>query len=90
MKGAVMAEETVEGRLKKMIVERLFMRISPEEIEDEKSLIDVYGVDSVSLLELVGGIEEEFEIEVEDEDFNVSSFETVTALSTFVKGKMAG
>ncbi len=83
-----MSEESVERRLKKMIVERLFMKISPDEIEDEKSLINVYGVDSVSLLELVVGIEEEFGIEVEDEDFDVRSFETVAALSTFVQGKM--
>ena len=32
-----------------------------------KSLIDAYGVDSVSLLELVVGIEEEFGVEFEDE-----------------------
>ena len=71
-----------------MIVERLFMKVSPDEIEDGKSLIDVYGVDSVSLLELVVGIEEEFGIEVEDEDFDVRSFETVAALSAFVQGKI--
>ncbi len=83
-----MSEESVESRLKKMIVERLFMKVSPDEIEDGKSLIDVYGVDSVSLLELVVGIEEEFGIEVEDEDFDVRSFETVAALSAFVQGKI--
>ncbi|MDP6523653.1 MAG: acyl carrier protein [Kiritimatiellia bacterium] len=84
----MMSEESIESRLKKMIVERLFMKISPDEIEDEKSLINVYGVDSVSLLELVVGIEEEFGIEVEDEDFDVRSFETVAALSAFVQRKM--
>lgn len=79
--------ETVEARLKKMIVERLFMKVAPEDIEDDKSLIDTYGVDSVSLLELVVGIEEEFGVPVEDDDFDVQHFETVTALAAFVREK---
>jgi len=81
-------EEKIEERLKKMIVDRLFLRIAPEEIETDKSLIDEYGVDSVSLLELVVGIEEEFSVSVDDEDFSVEHFETVAALADFVRGKM--
>ena len=80
-------ETTIESRLKTMIVERLFMKISPDEIEDEKSLIDTYGIDSVSLLELVVGIEEVFEIPVGDDDFDVKHFETVEALADFVRKK---
>jgi len=80
--------DSVEARLKGMIVERLFMNITAEEIEDEKSLIDTYGVDSVSLLELVVGIEEEFGVIVEDEDFSVANFETVAKLATFVRERM--
>jgi acyl carrier protein len=80
--------EDIEHRLKKMIVERLFMRIAPEAIENEKSLIDTYGIDSVSLLELVVGIEEEFGITVGDRDFNVRHFETVKALAEFVRSRM--
>lgn len=79
--------ESVEDRLKHMIVDRLFMRIAPEEIENDKSLIDTYGVDSVSLLELVVGIEEEFGIAVDDEDFSVEHFETVSRLAAFVRSK---
>ena len=81
-------EEKIEDRLKKMITERLFMKIAPEDIEEDKSLIDTYGVDSVSLLELVVGIEEEFGVAVDDEDFSVEHFETVSALADFVRGKI--
>jgi len=83
-----MAPDTIEDRLKRMIVERLFMRIAPEEIDTQKSLIDNYGVDSVSLLELVVGVEEEFGIEVGDEDFNVQSFQSVEALAALVRSKL--
>ncbi|MCX7591545.1 MAG: acyl carrier protein [Kiritimatiellae bacterium] len=81
--------ESLENRLKRMMVERLFLRVQPEEIDESKSLITHYGVDSVSLLELVVGLEEEFGISVEDREFDVAHFETVNALAAFVRQKMA-
>jgi len=77
----------IEERLKKMMVEPLYMSVTPEQIEDEKSLVDEYGVDSVSLLELVVGIEEEFGVRVGDEDFDIAHFGTVAALARFVRDK---
>ena len=80
--------ERIEDRLKNMIITRLFMKIPPEQIEEDKSLIDAYGVDSVSLLELVVGLEEEFGIIIGDGEFRVKNFETVSALAAFVRNKL--
>lgn len=77
----------IESRLKQMIVERLFLKVAPQDIQDDKSLIDAYGVDSVSLLELVVGLEETFGIRVEDDDFSVEHFQSVAALAAFVRAK---
>jgi acyl carrier protein len=79
--------DRIEDRLKKMIVERLFMKIAPQDIDERKSLINDYGVDSVSLLELVVGLEEEFDLKVGDDEFSVDHFETVSSLAEFVRGK---
>lgn len=84
-----MTEERIEDRLKKMVVARLFMKIAPEAIEEDKSLVDGYGVDSVSLLELVVGLEEEFGIVIGDDEFDLKHFESITALAAFVRSKMA-
>lgn len=77
--------ERIEDRLKRMIVERLFLKIPPESIQEEASLIQTYGVDSVSLLELVVGLEEEFGIVIDENEFDVKHFETVAALANFVR-----
>ena len=83
-----MSEQRIEDRLKRLIASRLFLKLAPEAIDETKSLIDVYGVDSVSLLELVVGLEEEFGIAIPDEEFNLKHFETVAALASFVRNKL--
>ncbi|MCF7854624.1 MAG: acyl carrier protein [Candidatus Pacebacteria bacterium] len=80
--------QSIKDRIKKMMVERLFLNIDPREIAEDKSLIDHYGVDSLNLLELVVGIEEEFGVAIDDNEFRVKNFETVNALADFVKSKM--
>ena len=83
-----MTNAAIEATLKNMIVDRLFLKVKPEEIPTDASLMDVYGVDSVSLLELVVGLEEAFGIQVEDGDFNVRNFATVAALRNFVRARL--
>ncbi len=84
-----MTEERIEDRVKRLIARRLFLKVSPEAIEEDKSLMDVYGVDSVSLLELVVGTEEEFGISIPDEEFDLKHFQTVAALAAFVRARLA-
>jgi acyl carrier protein len=85
-----MTTQEIESRLKEMIVERLFLKLQPAAIDTEASLIDVYGVDSVCLLELVVGLEDAFGIQLEDGDFNVRNFESVAALRQFVQQRLPG
>ncbi|MBP5511210.1 MAG: acyl carrier protein [Kiritimatiellae bacterium] len=83
-----MSEQEIESKLKEMIVDRLFLSVKPEEIVTDASLVDVYGVDSVCLLELVVGLEEAFGITIEDRDFNIRNFLSVAALRDFVKARL--
>lgn len=82
-----MDNATLEAQLKEMIVDRLFLKITPDELRTDASLIDDYGVDSVCLLELVVGLEDAFGIVLEDGDFQVSNFESVAALRAFVQAR---
>ena len=83
-----MSTQDIESRLKHLIVDRLFMKVAPEAMETEASLIDDYGVDSVALLELVVGLEDEFGIQIEDGDFNLQNFESVASLASFVRERL--
>ena len=83
-----MDDAAIEARLKSMLVERLHLKVCPSEIQSEASLREAYGIDSVSLLELVVGLEEAFGVRIEDGDFNVQNFVTVNALRTFVRARL--
>jgi len=56
----------VEERIREIIVEQL--GVSADEAVNEASFIDDLGADSLDIVELVMAIEEEFGIEVPDED----------------------
>lgn len=57
---------SVEERVQKIVCEQL--GISPEEAKLEASFIDDLGADSLDTVELVMAFEEEFEIEIPDEE----------------------
>jgi acyl carrier protein len=56
----------IEDKVKKTISEKLKVDIS--EVVPEASLIDDLGADSLAIVELIMTMEEEFDIEVPDED----------------------
>ena len=57
---------SVEERVKKIIVEQL--GVNAEEVDAESSFIEDLGADSLDTVELVMAFEEEFDIEIPDED----------------------
>lgn len=58
--------EHITRRLKEIIAEQL--GISEEEIVPEASFVDDLGADSLDLVELIMALEEEFDMEISDED----------------------
>jgi acyl carrier protein len=59
-------EKSVEKRVIEIIVEQL--GVSEEEVTLEASFIDDLGADSLDLVELIMAMEEEFSLEISDED----------------------
>ena len=57
---------SVEDKVKKMIAEKLSVDI--EEVVPEATFVDDLGADSLDLVELIMSMEEEFDIDISDED----------------------
>ena len=57
---------SLEDKIKKIIAEKLGVDL--DEVIPEASFVDDLGADSLDLVELIMSIEEEFDIEISDED----------------------
>lgn len=57
---------TVEDRVKKIVVEQL--GVKEDEVKNDSSFVDDLGADSLDTVELVMALEEEFELEIPDEE----------------------
>jgi acyl carrier protein len=56
----------IDERVKKIVVEQL--GVKEEEVNNTSSFVDDLGADSLDTVELVMALEEEFDIEIPDED----------------------
>ncbi len=76
--------------IKHFIVENFMMGKNPDELTDSGSLLDLGIIDSTGVLELVGFLEEKFEISVEDDDLVPDNLDSIDNLVRFVDAKAAG
>ena len=83
-----MTEKPVEDALREMMVERLFLKLTPGEIDVNANLQETYGVDSVQVSELVVGTEAAFDITFDDDDFDPARFDTIAHIAELVKAKL--
>lgn len=61
-----MKREEVLARLREIVIDRL--DVEEDQIKTESSFVEDLGADSLDIVELIMGIEEEFDIEIPDED----------------------
>ena len=77
--------DTLE-KVKKIIVEQL--GVDEEEVTSKASFVDDLGADSLDTVELVMGFEEEFDLEIPDED--AEKITTVQDAVTYIDGHSGG
>lgn len=72
-------------RVKKVVVKQL--EVSEDQVTETASFVDDLGADSLDVVELVMGLEEEFDIEIPDED--AEKIATVGNAIQYIDGKTA-
>jgi len=73
---------SVEEKVKHIIVEQL--GVDEDEVKPEASFVDDLGADSLDVVELVMALEEEFGLEISDED--AEKLTTVEQAVSYIKG----
>jgi acyl carrier protein len=76
-----MSEKTIEEKVKDIIVEQL--GVTPEQVTPTASFIEDLGADSLDTVELVMAFEEEFNVEVPDED--AEKLQTVGDVNKYIE-----
>ena len=76
----------VEDKIKEIIVEQL--GVAAEEVVPEASFIDDLGADSLDIVELVMANEEEFGLEIPDED--AERMQNIGDVISYVEERTAG
>ena len=75
---------SIEDKVKSIIVEQL--GISEDEVRPEASFIDDLGADSLDIVELVMAMEEEFDVEIPDED--AEKLQTIGSAIQYLREKL--
>jgi acyl carrier protein len=78
-----MDEQKIYDDIKKVVVEQL--GVSESEVTREASFVDDLGADSLDLVELIMAMEEEFGMEIADED--AEKLRTVQDVITFISAR---
>lgn len=86
METSVGGNMAVNPKVKDIIVDQL--GVDPDKVKLEASFIDDLGADSLDIVELVMAMEEEFDLEIPDED--AEKLKTVADVANYLdaKGKL--
>ncbi len=77
-----------ETKIRSFIAENFLFREDKASIGDEESLLEAGLIDSTGVLELVGFLETEFKIRMEDAEIVPANLDSLKAIVGYVNGKL--
>jgi acyl carrier protein len=84
----VIMNEEIKSRLRTIVVKSLRLDLSPDSIPDH-GLTSLLGIDSLNSLELLVWVENEFDIEIDDDDLSVELVDSLDVLAEYVAARLA-
>lgn len=77
-------DKTIEERVRQVVIEHL--DADPDKVTKTANLFDDLGADSLDGVEIVMAMEEEFDVEIPDDE--IDDFKTVGELIVYMEGKL--
>ena len=78
----------LQNKIKELICKDVLVGITVDEIANDAGLVSDLHLDSIQMMELIAGLENEFSIVLEDEDLDMQIFSTVESLAKLVGLKL--
>lgn len=79
----------IQQRVRQFILENFYVA-DPAEVGDDTLLVTTGVVDSTGMLEVVGFLEAEFGIRIEDREMTPENLESIERMASFVDRKRSG
>lgn len=84
-----MSDTAIQNQIKRLISNEVLVGVGVDEIGSDDSLISDLHLDSIQMIALITGLENEFDFILEDEDLDMENLSTVNRLAEFVQKKLA-
>lgn len=78
----------IEMKLLKLIIRNSKYLVDENKIHDEMELIEDFGMDSISCIQLTVDIEKEFKISFDDQHLNIEMIKTYGKLKNYILSKI--
>lgn len=75
---------SVEDRLRDILIEDLFVELEKDRILPTHSFRQDLGIDSLGFVELKEQVEKRFRIVISDDDFTPENFSTISSLTSLI------
>ena len=76
--------EDIENRIVKVIIRDLELTVNNDTFQTAGKLDELFGMDSIAIVELVVGIEKEFNIRIPDEYLSVEIFQSIKTIAEHI------
>lgn len=77
----------VANAIERFVIDELIMGDSSTKLGHDQSLISSGTIDSLGILRLIAFIEEQFGVQVEDEEVVAENFESINIIKAFIENK---
>ena len=78
----------MKDQIRTYIMDNILLGSADQSIADDDSFLEKGIIDSTGILELVAFVEDEFDIEVGDEELIPDNFDSIEKLAVYTQGKI--